>query len=150
MPVETLDHVRQVEKLAIPGVFDSDRVLSERPLDGLEFSGENRPPVVNQADRVAHHFHLFHAVRGENDGRALIAQLEHDVLDHPGVDGIQAREGFVQNENGRAMEDGGDELNFLLHAFGKVVDFLVDPLAQLQPFEPLTGSTIRLRLRQAL
>src|SRR6266567_2027118 len=106
VPVEALDHVRQLEEMIVPGVFDSDRVLSERLLDGFEFSGQNRPPVVNQADRIAHHLHLFHAVRGEDDSRALIAQLEHDVFDQRGVDGIQAREGSVQDEDGRTMEDG--------------------------------------------
>ena len=41
-------------------------------------------------------------------------------------------------------------MDLLLHALGKVVDFLLGPFAQLEPLQPLPGAAVRFRLRQAL
>ena len=35
------------------------------------------------------------------------------------------------------MDDGGDELNLLLHALAQGLELLVAPLAQVKPLEPL-------------
>src|SRR5205809_2172931 len=77
--VDAFDDVGQFEEAAIPRVFDPYRILSERLLDGLELAAQNRAPVVNQANGVAHHLDLLHAVGGEDDGCARAAEIQHNA-----------------------------------------------------------------------
>ena len=53
-----------------------------------------------------------------------------------GVDRVEAGEGFVEDEELRLMEYGGDELYFLGHALGEFFDFLVPPGLDAEADEP--------------
>ena len=66
-----------------------------------------------------------------------------------GVHGIEAREGLVQNDQRRLMDDGGNELHFLLHALGEVDHFLIGPVAQPEALEPFAGTASGFGLRKA-
>ena len=55
----------------------------------------------------------------------VLDQLEEFIL----VDRIQSREWFVQNDQRRAVKDGGDELDLLLVAPGKCFELVAGPVA---------------------
>jgi hypothetical protein len=55
-------------------------------------------------------------VRGENDRALLGLEFEQDFFHQFGVDGIEAGENFVEDQEVGRVHHGGDELNLLLHA----------------------------------
>jgi hypothetical protein len=95
---------------------------------------------VDEADVVAHLFDLIHAVGGEEDGFALGAEVDEGVLQEGGVDGIEAGEGLVHDDEVGLVEEGGDELDLLLHALGEVFGALVDGLSDLEAVAPDVGA----------
>ena len=74
---------------------------------------------------------------GEDDGVALVAQFKDFAFQQVGIDGVEAREGFVEDEEGRFVEDGDDELHLLLHTLGEFFEFLVPPGHNLKLVEPI-------------
>ena len=73
--------------------------------------------MVDERDVVAELFGRRHVVGGEDDGGTLLLKVEDFVLEEVGVDWVETAEGFVQNQEGGFMQDGGDELYLLLHTF---------------------------------
>ena len=94
--------------------------------------------LVDQDDVIADLFHLFHPVGAEDDGTALERQPEDLFLDQIGIDGIEAAEWFVQNDEFRFVQHGGHELQLLAHALAEVLNFFVPPALHLKFFEPGT------------
>src|SRR5215471_7022956 len=114
--VHALDERRHLlQEVAISQAFDAHRVLAQRFLDRLQLPIQYVPSLIDKADGIAHHLHLLHAVSGENDRGTLPAQLQHDILNHDGVNGVKTGEGLVQNEQRRAVNDRGNKLHLLLH-----------------------------------
>ncbi len=83
----------------------------------VDSSLKHHAAVIDERNVVAHLFHALHVVGREDDGVALIAQVEDFLFQQLGVHGVEAREGFVEDEQRGAVEQGDDELHFLLHAF---------------------------------
>src|SRR5271156_4680838 len=108
------------QKTVAAGELDMERVLTVRLLDGADFAVEDVAAFVDQANRIAHSLHLFHAVRGEDDSGTFRAHLEHDFFHGGGVYGIEAGEGLVENHERRLVDHGGDELDLLLHTLGEI------------------------------
>ena len=73
---------------------------------------------------------------GKQNGRALIAQFEDGFFQEVGIDGVEATERLVEDEDFRLVDDGGDELDFLLHTFREFLDFLVPPASDFKLVEP--------------
>src|ERR1700689_4235020 len=92
--------------------------------------------VVDKADVIAKLFDLIHAVSGEEDGAALFAKVDEGVHEKDGVDRIEAAEWLVHDDELGPVEEGGDELDLLLHAFGELFGLLVDRFRDLQLFAP--------------
>ena len=88
-------------------------------------------------------------MRGEEDGPPLVAQLEHDVFEEVGVDGVEAAEGFVEDEQVRVVQQRADKLHFLLHPFGKLLGFLAAPVGGSEAAEPVVHFLGRLGAREA-
>src|SRR5580698_10633891 len=95
-------------------------------LDLAHGAGEDETTVVDEADVVAELFDLIHAMGGEEDGAALLAEVDEGVLEERGVDGIEAAEGLVHDDEVGFVKECSDELNLLLHAFGELLRFFVD------------------------
>jgi hypothetical protein len=55
-------------------------------------------------------FDLFHAVGAEDHRGAVFREAEDFVLDDIGIHGVEAAEGFIEDDELGLMEDGGDEL----------------------------------------
>ena len=85
---------------------------------GVGCAGEDLLAFVQEDDLVAQRFHRTHVVRGEHKRRALLLDHpEHLVAHESSVDGIQTAERLVEDQEFRTVQDGGDELDLLGHAF---------------------------------
>src|ERR1700722_20889304 len=105
-----------IEEGVIAGEVDENTVDRVTGLDLTHGARKYEMAVVNEADVVAEFFDLIHAVGGEEDGAALFAKVDEGVHEKDGVDWIQAAEWLVHDDEFRLVEEGGDELDLLLHA----------------------------------
>ena len=87
--------------------------------DGDEF------PLSDDADTVTHALGDFEDVGGEDDGHAPAGQLAEDVFDKPGAFWIEADGGFVEDEQGRVMDERARKGGLLLHPVREGVDQIV-------------------------
>src|SRR5271170_2718354 len=92
--------------------------------------------VMDEADAVADLFDLIHSVGGEEDGAALFAEVDESVHEQNGVDGIEAAEGLVHDDELGLVQESGDELDLLLHTLGKLFCFFADRWSDLKPVAP--------------
>lgn len=111
-------------------------VVAETAAHVAHFAAEYHAGVADEGDVVAEFFDALHVVGGEDDGVTGVAEFENFALEEVGVEGVEAREGFVENEQGRAVHHGGDELHFLLHAFGEFFETLVPPIGDVEFLKP--------------
>src|SRR5688500_14943717 len=82
---------------------------------------------IYKDDVVAYFFSLLHAVRAENNAAAIFSQLINFIFDEVGVNGVKATKGFIKDNEFGIVQYGGNELQFLLHAFTQVFHFFVPP-----------------------
>ena len=73
--------------------------------------------MVDEGDAVAQFLDRSHVMGREQDGGTLVAQFEYRLFQEVGVDGVETAERLIEDEDFRLVDDGGDELDFLLHAF---------------------------------
>jgi hypothetical protein len=59
-----------------------------------------------------------------------------NILDQARVYRIQPGERFIDHDQIRFMDKGGDYLCFLLHSFGELLDSFVTMVVQIQPLQP--------------
>src|SRR5215203_387240 len=111
-------------------------VAAHPPLDVLERSVQHGSAIGDQADVVAHPLGQLHAVGGEHDALARGPVLPEQVPEQLLVDGIEAGERLVQDEQVRLVENGADELHLLLHALRQLLDLGFGPLGELHPLQP--------------
>ena len=76
----------------------------------------------------------------EKDGLALLAEIDEGVHEQGGVDGIETAEGLVHDDEVGLVEQGGDELDLLLHAFGELFGLFVEDVGDLHALGPLVGA----------
>ena len=95
---------------------------------------------MDEADVVAELFDLVHAVGGEENGAALLAEVDEGVHEEGGVDGIETAEGLVHDDELGLVEEGGYELNLLLHALGELFGLLGNGFGDLKLFAPDVGA----------
>src|SRR5213083_1893219 len=100
-----------------------------------------RPRAMMQL--LAQLFGLLHDVGREQDRLPAAAQVEHGVLHHLSIDGIEPRERLVENQEIRVVEHGRDELHLLLHSLRQLVDPAQSPLSEPESLEPLPGPLAR-------
>lgn len=88
---------------------------------------------MDHEDAVAELLGLVHRVRGEDDGAAAGVLLVDEVAHQAAIDGVEAAEDLVENQQVRLVDDGGDELHLLLHALGELFAFLLGDIAKADP-----------------
>ncbi len=81
--------------------------------------------MVNQHQSVAKLFHLVHLVGAHNNGFSGVALFDQQIFDQLGVDGIKRGKRLINDDNLRVMDQGGDELTFLLHPLAELFGFLL-------------------------
>src|SRR5664279_2369999 len=131
-------------------VLHLHRVLAVAGLDFLELSFEHAAAMIDEADGIAQSLDLVHAMRGEQNGFARFLQLDHHVFQHHGIGWVESGERFVEDHEIGIVQQGGDELDLLLHSLGEFLDFLVGPLGKLQARAPIERALAGLSRRQAM
>ena len=107
-------------------------------------------PAKNHEDCVAKPLGNIHIVCGEDHGGAGLSHLKDRLPQDLHVDRVQPAEGFVQDQQLRLRDDGGDELNLLRHAFRQSVNPLVSPAGRIEPVQPIVdGLTTSVAALQA-
>ena len=96
--------------------------------------------TVDKGDGVAEFFDLVHAVGGEEDRFTLLAEVDERVHEEDGVDGIEAAEGLVHDDELGLVQERCDELDLLLHALGELFGLLGDGFGDLHALAPDVGS----------
>ena len=79
-------------------------------------------------------------VRGEEDGSAARDHSLQHRFQSAGGDGVNAFEGLVEEENLGAVDDGGSECEFFLHAVGEVGDEFFGFLGEGHELEQLRSA----------
>src|SRR5881628_532635 len=122
---------------------DDEMVSAMYPLDVRERAVHQLPAPRDDAQLLAQLFGLLHDVGREQDRLPAAAQVEHGVLHHLSIDGIEPRERLVDNQEIRVVEHGRDELHLLLHSLRQLVDPAQSPLSEPESLEPLPGPLAR-------
>ncbi len=96
--------------------FDDARIVapSESPDTG---SSSTFRPLLIMIDVIAELLGMRHHVRREQDRRAARVLLEHHLPEAARAHRVEAAERLVENQQIGVVDDRGDELDFLLHAF---------------------------------
>ena len=106
----------------------------------VESAVEHDPAVVDQHDAVAQLLDQVHLVGAQDDGHALLALFAQQVLDHLCVDGVEAAERLIHDQQFGMMKQGGDDLGLLLHALAQLLDLLVFMSFQIESLEVPGGT----------
>ena len=100
------------------------------------FSLQHHLRFVNERNVVAQFFYRFHVVGGKDDGFSFIFKAKHFIFYDFGIHGVESAERFVENQQIRIMDDGGNKLHFLLHPFREFFHFAVVPACNIKSIEP--------------
>src|SRR5882762_4697402 len=122
---------------------DDEMVSTMCPLDVAKRTVHQLPSTGDDAQLLAQPLGLLHDVRGEEDGLATAVQIEHHVFHYLSVDGIETREGLVQDHEVGVVQHRRNELHLLLHPLRQLVDAAQSPLGQAEPLEPCLGPLAR-------
>src|SRR6185437_3722617 len=105
---------------------DLDAVIGITRLDLAHSARENEIAVMDERDRVTELFNLVHAMRGEENGAALVAKVNERVLQDGCVDGIETAEGLVHDDEFGFVQQRRNELDLLLHSLGELFGLFAD------------------------
>ncbi len=65
-------------------------------------------------------------------------EVNNDVFEDGGVDGVEATEWLIEHDEVWVVDDGGHELDFLLVAFGKLFGGHFEVFFDFETFCPFT------------
>ena len=97
---------------------------------------------MQNTDVAAQLLHMFHAVRGKHNDFPLVAERFHRIFEQFHIYRIKAAERFVQNEDLRVVNDGGDKLDFLLIALRQFLDFLAVIFGNTESLQPILQAAV--------
>ena len=86
----------------------------------------------------------------EDDRGSLFLEAQDLLADQLRIDRIEAGERFVQDHQGRFMDDRRDELDLLGHTLGEFLDLLVPPVFNSEFMKPFLELRRRLAGRHSL
>lgn len=98
--------------------------------------------IVDDGDVGAQPLHEFHDVGGEHDGAARCDVGRQDLADDLGGDGVDGFEGFVEDEEGWAVDEGLGEEDFFGHAGGVVGNEAVAGVGEVEDGEEFFGALV--------
>ncbi len=107
--------------------------LVDRAIERHLAAGDDRHALA-QSLRMGDH------MGREKDGRAAVRLLADQLLEPGLVDGVEAGEGLVEDDQPRPVDDGAEQLDCLRHALGEGADRLSGPLRQAVAVEQGIGA----------
>ena len=111
---------------------------------------EHLVALVDERDVLAELLHAAHVVGAQHHGGALVAQPQDLPADQFGIDGVEAAEGLIEDQQLGPVQHGGDELHLLGHALAQLLHLLVPPRAHVPALEPFLDALGGLGLVHAL
>src|SRR5258708_23458056 len=124
------------QKVPVAFIGNLHVVFAKAGLPFLKIALKYGLAAVDQADGIAEFFHLVHAMSGEQDGLATALHFQQHDLEDSRVDGIEAEERLIHDDKFGVVEQSGNELDFLLHALGKLFHFTGQLLGNLKALAP--------------
>ena len=115
---------------------EGEIVCPETAFHFCHIAGKHNLRTVDQGDIVTNLFNRRHVVRGKDDCVSGIFEFEDFFFQQFGIHWVKSAERFVEDQKFRFVNDGDDELYFLLHPFGQLFQFLVPPGHDIKFFEP--------------
>ena len=101
--------------------------------------GLNASAVINHGP-VAHVFDIAQEVAGEDDRLASTGQCQDEVFDFATPQRIQARGGFVEDDQIRVVDQRLSDADAALHALGEFADGARAGLVQAHHLDELLGA----------
>src|SRR5512142_1833605 len=132
------------EERSVPLELKAEDVPAVAGLHLLDAPFEHDTPAVDEADAVTELLGLLHLVGGEDDRLPLLLELGKDILEHQLVDRVKPGKGLVENDKGRIVENGDDELDLLLVPLGELLHPPVVGVEKIEALEPGIGAALRL------
>ena len=102
------------------------------PVEGNFALGDDR-------DLLAQPFGMSDHVSGEDDRHSGAGFPADKVFESALVDRVETREGLVEDDQTRVVNDRAEQLHGLRHALGERADRLLRPFAEAMFFEELFG-----------
>ena len=129
--------VDEVDELLIAeGVAcDLDVVAEAFAGEGVEGALADDAASAEDGDGVAHEFEFAEDVGVDEDGFAAVAEVEDDIADFFAADGVDAVEGFVEEDEVWVAHEGPCEAEALAHAFTEDGGAVVFPCFEAGGFE---------------
>ena len=97
---------------------------------------------------VAYLLDRRHVVGREDDRRPAVAQPQNLLFEQIGVDRVEARKGFVEDQQFGFVQHRDDELYLLRHSLRQLLDATVPPRRDVEPVEPHPQAAHGLGTRQ--
>ena len=120
----------------IDAAFGADQhAPRNRRLGAGDGAVENLAALRDQQQAVAEPFGVLHDVRREQHGRSPSGEIADQLFEDLLVDGVEAREGLVEDDELGLVRDGADHLDLLAHALRKRLDPGVRELAETVALE---------------
>src|ERR1019366_4778777 len=105
-------------------------------LNGSQGAIQDLPAAEDHADVIAQGFRDRHIVGAEDDGGAATPQIEYGGAERIGAHRIEPGEGFVEDQQFRLGDDGGDGMHALAHTFAQGIDAAHGAVRQIEAGEP--------------
>ena len=120
------------------------------PQEAARGALEDGLAAVHDDQLVAEGEGLFHVVRGQQDGRALLFELAELVPDQVADLGIQARGRLVEDQEARLVEQGAGDDQAAFHPAGQFSDIGVRLFRQLHEVQQFGDALAGRGRRQAI
>src|SRR6266851_8582993 len=91
---------------------------------------------MHQHDLICHPFRFSHHVRREKDCFPFLLELSKEIAHQNHVDRVKSRLGLIEHNEVGIMKKSADELDLLLIALGKFLDFRIAFFSELKSHEP--------------
>lgn len=98
--------------------------------------------LMDDADGVADFLHLFEEVRTEEDGDAVGFEVEDEVADLTGSEGVDSGGGFVKDEEARRLNESLGKSHPLQHALGVAGEAAVSSFGERGEFEEFVDAVL--------
>jgi hypothetical protein len=106
--------------------------------------------VVDDRDAVAELIGLLHVVRREQDGAALVAQLEHPLAKVARRLRIKPHRGLVEEQQRRSRKQCPRQHQPLPHAGAELLDVVVGAVGEVDLLQDLDDAGLRLGPRHVV
>ena len=139
VPISAIRFVGLLEAVGV-GRADGQRLAADDPLEaGRRVVGDHLA-VVDDGDLVGERVGLLQVLRGEEDRRAVVDEVAHDAPHVLALGGVQAGRGLVQEDDARAADEAGGEVEAAAHAARVRAGGTVRGVLEVEPLEQLGGA----------